>query len=85
MTSLLWLFLGFGLLRLILFGPARRWRRGYYDRSPLVAEKVARLEAQVTALQEQAEEDRALLKRLEEERDFFKQLYPAHAEHGARS
>ncbi len=42
---------------------------------------MTRLEAQVADLQEQIEQDRAALSRLDEERDFLKKLYPSNEAH----
>ena len=73
MSIFLMMFLGFLLVRAVVGGGyrhQRRWERGVLD------EKVAKLEAMVGELQEQAEQDRAALHRLEEERDFLRQLYP---------
>lgn len=38
--------------------------------------RLARLEAQLTDLQEQVEQDRLQIARLREERDFLRRLYP---------
>ena len=77
MSIIALIFLGFIALRLIGGGGHhhRRW-----ERASLLEAKIAKLEAAMTDLQEQAEQDRAQLARLEEEREFFRQLYPAKVE-----
>ena len=74
MSVFLMMFLGFLLMRAVVGGGYRHQRR--WERAGVLDEKVAKLEAMVGELQEQAEQDRAALHRLEEERDFFRQLYP---------
>ena len=78
MSVLVMVFLAFAVLRAV--GGAGYGRRRRWERATMLEEKVARLEGLVGELQEQAESDRALLTRLEEERDFLRQLYPAKAE-----
>lgn len=78
--SIVFLILGLAFIRAVSWGP-RRWERGRRWGRPgggaELAEKVAKLETRVGDLQEQLEQDRILLGRLEEERDFYRQLYPA--------
>ena len=69
--------LAFMVMRAVTGGGHRRHRRR--ERAALLEEKVGRLEGMVAELQEQADQDRVLLRRLEEERDFFRQLYPGNA------
>jgi hypothetical protein len=77
MSFFLMIFLAFGLLRVVT-GGGRAWRRRRWEQpSLMLEEKVAKLEALVAELQEQAELDRDAIHRLEEERDFLRQLYPA--------
>lgn len=71
------MFLGFLVLRAV--GGGYRGRRRW-EQSMLLEEKVAKLETLVADLQEQIDQDRTLLQRLEEERDFLRQLYPAKEE-----
>jgi hypothetical protein len=78
MTYFLMMFLGFAVLRAL--GGAGHYRRRRWERSTALEEKVVRLEGMVTELQEQAEQDRTVLLRLEEERDFLRQLYPTKEE-----
>ena len=81
MSFFLMMFLGFLVMRAVVgggFHMRRRWDR--WERSTLLEDKIAKLEGQVSELQEQAEQDRVLLQRLEEERDFLRQLYPAKEE-----
>ena len=73
-------FLAFAVLRAIGGGGFRRRRWERWERSGVLEEKVVRLEGLVSELQEQAEQDRLVLQRLEEERDFLRQLYPAKAD-----
>jgi hypothetical protein len=68
--------LAFGVLRMIA-GGGHHYRRRRWERSSLLEEKLAKLEGMVSELQEQADQDRRMLQRLEEERDFLRQLYPA--------
>ena len=75
-------FLGMAILRAVGGGGFRRGRR--WERSAQLEDKVAKLETLVAELQEQAEQDRTTLHRLEEERDFLRQLYPAKAEVSTR-
>ena len=77
-SLILMVFLGFAILRTLRDGGYRRARR--WERSALLEEKIARLESVVTELQEQTDQDRSALRRLEEERDFLRQLYPAKEE-----
>ena len=77
MSFFLMMFLAFAVLRVV--GGGYRGRRRW-ERSTMLEEKVAKLETLVSDLQEQIEQDRVLLQRLEEERDFLRQLYPAKAE-----
>ena len=74
------LILGMMFLRLTLGGSRRRWRQ---EHDPVLEDKVTKLEALVADLQEQLEQDRIALTRLEEERAFLAQLYPAKAEQHA--
>ena len=74
------LILGLAFIRAISVGGRRRW---HYAHSVQLEEKVTRLEALVTDLQEQLERDREAITRLQDERDFLKQLYPAQAEQKA--
>ena len=81
MSFFLMMFLGFIVLRAVVgggFQMRRRWDR--WERSTLLEDKVTKLEGLVSELQEQAEQDRVLLHRLEEERDFLRQLYPGQQE-----
>jgi hypothetical protein len=79
MSFFFMMFLGFVALRVIGGGFARRrWERwDRWEGSTLLEQKVTKLEGLVNELQEQGEQDRVLLHRLEEERDFLRQLYPA--------
>ena len=77
MSFFVLMFLAFAVLRAVGGGYRRRHR---WERASLLEEKVVRLEGLVSELQEQAEQDRALLVRLEEERDFLRQLYPVKSE-----
>jgi hypothetical protein len=77
MSFIVLAFLAFAVLRAIGGGYRHRHR---WERSSLLEEKVTKLEGMVSELQEQAEQDRLLLQRLEEERDFLRQLYPSKAE-----
>lgn len=77
--SIVFLILGLVLIRAVSWGPRRGERRHLGRRdggSSELVEKVAKLEARVGDLQEQLEQDRIVLGRLEEERDFYRQLYP---------
>jgi hypothetical protein len=81
MSFFLMMFLGFIVIRAVVGGGyhmRRRWDR--WERSTVLDDKVAKLEGMLAELQEQAEQDRVLLHRLEEERDFLRQLYPAQPE-----
>jgi hypothetical protein len=71
--SIVVLILGLVFMKLVFGGSHRHWRQ---TRDPLMDEKVTRLEAVVADLQEQLDQDRAALARLEEERSFYAQLYP---------
>ena len=77
MSVMLMVFLAFAVLRVV--GGGFRGRRRW-EHSALLEEKVTKLEGLVAELQEQADQDRAVLRRLEAERDFFRQLYPAKEE-----
>ena len=72
--SIVFLILGIVLIRTV-GSPGRRHGRPAHGARPL-DEKLTRLEAQVADLQDQLEQDRAQIARLQEERDFLRQLYP---------
>jgi len=74
MSVFFMVFLAFAVMRMVGggFRARRRW-----EHSALLDEKVAKLETLVNELQEQMEQDRTQLQRLQEERDFLRQLYPA--------
>lgn len=72
--SIVVLILGIVLIRSLGSRGRRPWRHA--PDPGIVTEKLSRLEAQVADLQEQMEQDRAQIARLQEERDFLRQLYP---------
>jgi hypothetical protein len=62
---------------LFLRGRSRRHWGGRGDYGYQLVDRLAKLETTVAELQEQIEQDRVTISRLEEERDFLRQLYPA--------
>ena len=74
-TAVIVLIVAFMFFRALGGGRYRReWRQGHPS---VLHERVAKLEVQLADLQEQLEQERASVSRLEEERDFLKALYPA--------
>jgi hypothetical protein len=62
---------------LFVRGRSRRYWGGRGDYAYQLVDRLAKLETTVAELQEQVEQDRVTIGRLEEERDFLRQLYPA--------